>query len=146
MFESQHSYHPLKDPLHSAIGETLQNDPTLTDKLTETVLRTLDERGVIQYAPPGTLALLSATGRVFVCIANNPNLTIREIAMMLGITESNVNRSVSRLVDAGVIARTKLKGRNVYTIDTEKAQNHPDIQKFYQAVGILFQNVFLDIG
>lgn len=146
MFESQHSDHPLKTPLHSAIEDVLQADSVSADDVTEKVLKTLDERGVIQYAPPDTLALLSATGRVFVCIANNPNLTIRETAMMLGVTESNVNRSVSRLVEAGVIARTKLKGRNVYKIDVENARNHPDIQKFYQASGGLFQDVFIDIG
>lgn len=146
MFESQHHTHPLKPSIQKAIEDALQDKEMSVETVTEQVMQTLDERGVIQYAAPGTLALLSATGRVFVCIANNPNLTIRETAMMLGVTESNVNRSVSRLVEAGVIARTKSKGRNVYSIDVEAARNHPDIQKFYTVAGGLFQDVFLSIG
>ena len=127
--------HPLKAPVHNAIDEALKSDSGLSvEAITEEVMKTLDERGVIQYAPAGTLPLLSAAGRVFVCISENPRITLREVSVMLGITESNVARSVSKLVSAGVIARTKVKNRNVYTIRVEKAKKHPDIHRFYECV------------
>lgn len=131
--------HPLKAPVQNAIDEALKSDSGLSvEAITEEVMKTLDERGVIQYAPSGTLPLLSAAGRVFVCIAENPRITLREVSVMLGITESNVARSVSKLVSAGVIARTKVKNRNVYTIRAKNAKKHPDIHRFYECVSPLW--------
>jgi predicted HTH transcriptional regulator len=131
--------HPLKAPVQNAINQALDTDSDLSaEAITEQVMRALDERGVIQYAPKGTLPLLSAAGRVFVCIAENPRITLREISVMLGVTESNVARSVSKLVASGVIARTKVKNRNVYTIKIKTAKKHPDIHRFYEAIDPLW--------
>lgn len=135
------SDHPLKAPVQTAIDEALKGNAfSSAEDLAEEVMRTLDERGVIQYAPPGTLPLLSAAGRVFVCIAENPRITLREISIMLGITESNVARSVSKLVSAGLIARTKVKTRNVYRVREKSARNHPDIHRFYAATTGVMEN------
>ena len=134
------SEHTLKRQLEVAIDTALSSsDRANIGEIAEEVMIALGKQGVIQYGSPDTLPLLSAAGRVFVCIASNPTITLREMAVMLGVTESNVARSVSKLVKSGVIARTKVKGRNIYSLDRNQAKNHPDIQKFFGAIGPVFE-------
>ncbi len=120
----------LRRPLHDAISAA-GPDP---DAVTEAVLRSLDEQRLIAYAPRDTLAILTPAGRVLVVLCERPTATLREIALVLGVTESNVARSVGKLVTANVIARTKVKGRNVYRLNADVAAAHPDLRRYHDAV------------
>ena len=122
--------HVLRRPLTAAI-ESAGSDP---DDIAEAVLKSLDEQRIISYAPRDTLAILPPAGRVLVILCEKPNATLREISLMLGVNESNVARSVGKLVRANVIARTKVKGRNVYTLNNDVARLHPDLRRYHDAV------------
>jgi len=139
--------HVLRRPLEAAVQDALRETEQevgldLASSIAEKVLVTLDEQRVIQYAPKGMLSLLTPAGRVLVCLAENPAATLREISLILGVSESNVTRSVSYLVKAGVIARTKVKGRNTYSVVLKVAENHPDIRRFKHAISALLDGTF----
>ena len=121
--------HSLRGPLYAAI--TQHSDPAI---ITEAVLATLDAHRVIQYAPRDTLAILTPAGRVLVLLCERPTATLREMALVLGVGESSIARTVSNLVKHNVIARTKQSGRNIYTLNTDVARTHPDLRRYHDSV------------
>ena len=131
--------HVLRKPLEMALSGSISDGASVED-VTETVLRTLSDQGVIQYAPKGTLAFVTTTGRVLVCVLERPQITLREMALILGVTESGIAKTVAGLVKSGVIARTKVKGRNIYSVDKNQARNHPDIHRYFTAISPIFED------
>jgi hypothetical protein len=127
--------HVLRRPLEMAITSSGSS----AEEIAETVLRTLNDHGLIQYAQPGTMSLLSTAGRVLVCVSERPQITLREMALILGVTESGIAKTIAGLVKSGVIARTKVKGRNIYSVDKKQAQNHPDIHRYFAAIKPIFE-------
>lgn len=130
----QHSPHTKKDHVLRKPLEEILNDLDSSKDPADAILSMLSERGLIQYAPEGTLSLLSSAGRVLVCLLERPGSTIRDMAVRLGITEANVGRSVSQLAECNVIARTKVKGKYEYTFNEKELEKHPDIRRFYFAI------------
>lgn len=126
-----HRDHVLRRPLEEAIGASAATDPS---DVAEVVLRTLDEQRIIAYAPRDTLAILSAAGRTLVVIAEKPDSTLREIGMVLGVAESTIAKSVGLLVAAKLIARTKVAGRNIYSVNVDEARKHPDMRRYHDVV------------
>jgi len=131
--------HALRKPLETVI-EASFNSNLSVEEATENVLLALSDNGVIQCAPKGTLAFVTTTGRVLVCVLEQPQITLREMAMILGVTESGVAKTVAGLVKSGVIARTKVKGRNIYSVDKNQARNHPDIRRYFAAISPMFED------
>ena len=68
---------------------------------------------------------LTNHARVLLCLAEEPDLRLREAAERIGITERAVQRIVTDLEDAGVITRTREGRRNHYTINKEARLRHP---------------------
>ncbi len=130
--------HALRKPLEAVIKVSFDSNLSV-EEATENVLLALSDNGVIQYAPKGTLAFVTTTGRVLVCVLEQPQITLREMAMILGVTESGVAKTVAGLVKSGVIARTKVKGRNIYSVDKNQARNHPDIRRYFAAISPIFE-------
>lgn len=64
-------------------------------------------------------------GHVLVCIASNPDMTVREVAQMVGITERATIRIIGELEEAGVIQRTREGRRNHYSIQGAIPLRHP---------------------
>ena len=64
---------------------------------------------------------LSNHAQVLLCIANDPDIRLREIGDQVGITERAVHRIVRELDDAGYLVRKRDGRRNRYTI----SQNLP---------------------
>lgn len=62
--------------------------------------------------------------RVLLCLADEPDLRLREAAERIGITERAVQRIVTDLEDAGVITRTREGRRNTYAIHEEARLRH----------------------
>ena len=131
--------HVLKEPLMAVIGINVAEDVPV-EAITEEVLRVLDARGYIQYAPKDELALLSASGRTFVCVVDHPDATLRQLSMILGLTESSVAKSIANLVSANLITRTKVKGRNTYRVVEGSARTHSDLRRFHDALGEILDN------
>lgn len=125
--------HVLRNSIEMAV-----NGAGSPEEIAERMLRLLDERKLIQYAPKGTMSILSAAGRVLLCLIENPGSTIREISVRLGITEANVGKSIATLAEHNVIARTKVKNKYTYNFNAETIVNHPDIRRFHEAISPFF--------
>lgn len=70
-------------------------------------------------------SLLSTHGLVLVSVADKPEMTTREMADDLGMTERTVQRAVSDLDSADYISKEKLGRRNRYAVNHEKPIRHP---------------------
>ncbi|MCH9688810.1 MAG: winged helix-turn-helix domain-containing protein [Deltaproteobacteria bacterium] len=68
---------------------------------------------------------LSNYAHVLVCIARDPDLTVREIADHVGITERATHRLVTELEAAGVATRHREGRRNHYEVDVTMPLRHP---------------------
>lgn len=79
-----------------------------------------------QPAPPAaTWTFLTNHGHVLVCIAQNPDIRISEIADLVGIGERAAHRIVSDLVAERYVIRKKDGRRNTYSVDFSRHLRHP---------------------
>ena len=63
--------------------------------------------------------------QVLLCIARNPEIRIRDVADLTGITERAAQRIIADLVEAGYVQRERLGRRNHYVIRTDLKMRHP---------------------
>lgn len=75
--------------------------------------------------PTGGWTYLSNHTHVLGCLAADGNLTLREIAARVGVTERAVQRIVAELEEAGVLERRRDGRRNLYRINTDAPLRHP---------------------
>ena len=68
---------------------------------------------------------LTNHSHILLCISEDPDITVRELAKQVGITERAVMRIIGELDEAGVIERTREGRRNHYTINAEHQLRHP---------------------
>lgn len=69
--------------------------------------------------------IFSNHAHVLVCIARNPEETVREIARKVGITERAVQRILGDLEEGGVITRERTGRKNSYTLSLNRPLRHP---------------------
>ena len=69
-------------------------------------------------------SFLTNHAQVLLCIAQDPEIRLREIGEAVGITERAAHRIVVELADAGYISRERNGRRNRYTITDDR--NLPD--------------------
>ncbi len=62
---------------------------------------------------------------VLLCLYRNPEITLREVAVLVGITERMVQKIVAELVEAEYMDVTKIGRRNTYQITVDKKLRHP---------------------
>jgi predicted DNA-binding transcriptional regulator YafY len=65
---------------------------------------------------------------VLLCIAENSDVRMSEVAARVGVTERAVQRLVADLVEAGYLVRSRRGRRNHYTIDTTMPLRHLETQ------------------
>ena len=70
-------------------------------------------------------SLISNHGLVLLSVVDKPEVTTREIANNLGMTERSVQRIVSDLHSEGYIKKEKAGRRNRYEVNPEKPLRHP---------------------
>jgi predicted DNA-binding transcriptional regulator YafY len=63
-------------------------------------------------------SFLTNHGRALLCIANDPDVRLRDIAANLGVTERRAYGIVADLTDAGYVVKTKDGRRNRYQIQS----------------------------
>lgn len=63
--------------------------------------------------------LLTPHAQVLLCIAQNPEWRVREIAQNVGISERGAHQIVGDLVDAGYMRRMRIGRRNRYAIEAK---------------------------
>ncbi|SDD99764.1 helix-turn-helix transcriptional regulator [Aquimonas voraii] len=76
-------------------------------------------------APAPTWTFLSNHTHVLVALAAEPDLTLRDLAQRVGITERGVIRIVEELEQAGVLSREREGRRNRYRLNLDVALRHP---------------------
>ena len=73
---------------------------------------------------PGWTFLTNHT-HVLVCLAQNEDITLREVAQQVGITERAVHAIVTALEEEGVLTRTREGQRNRYKLNRGYRLRHP---------------------
>ncbi len=68
---------------------------------------------------------LTNHAHVLVCVAESPNVRLRDIAEMVGVTERAAHRIVGELEEAGYLERVRDGRRNSYTLNTSMPLRHP---------------------
>ena len=67
---------------------------------------------------------LSNYAHVLVCLADNPDARLRDVAERVGITERTAFRLIGELEEAGILERAREGRRNHYVINTEAHLRH----------------------
>jgi DNA-binding IclR family transcriptional regulator len=68
---------------------------------------------------------LTNHAHVLLAIARDRDITLREVAARVGITERSAQNIVADLVEAGYLTRTRRGRRNSYTIPAHRPLRHP---------------------
>jgi hypothetical protein len=74
--------------------------------------------------PQSRWTFLTNHTHVLVCIARDPDVRLRDVAQLVGITERAAQGIVGDLVDAGYISRTRVGRRNRYSINDAVPLRH----------------------
>jgi hypothetical protein len=73
--------------------------------------------------PPWTF--LTNHAHVLVCIAEDPNARIRDLAARVGITERAVQKIITELEEDGYLTHVRDGRRNVYRVRANQPLRHP---------------------
>jgi predicted transcriptional regulator len=68
---------------------------------------------------------LTNHAHVLLCIAKDPDVRMRDVAELVGITERAVQRIVAELEDAGYVERIRNGRRNRYEVRANLPLRHP---------------------
>ena len=71
-----------------------------------------------------TWTFLTNHAQVLLCLAEDPDIRLRDVAERVGITERACQRIVSELVETGYVKTTRVGRRNTYAVDREHAMRH----------------------
>ena len=75
-------------------------------------------------SPARHWTFLSNHAHVLVCLAQDPDARLRDVALSVGITERAVQKIVSDLEEAGAIVRERAGRRNSYRLDLDVPLRH----------------------
>lgn len=78
----------------------------------------------IQSAKKSGWTFLSNHAHVLLCLASHPDLVLREVAVLVGITERAVQKIVADLEEAGALTRHREGRRNHYRINRRIRLRH----------------------
>jgi ribosomal protein S25 len=98
-------------------------------ELLKKIAKSLEDNRIVSYSEPGELSLFSTAGRVLYTIMLEPTITQRALAVYLGISETMVEKTMKTLAEQGLITKTKVNRKNVYTFDINLIAKNPDIQR-----------------
>ncbi len=82
-------------------------------------------RGDAQPEVEARWTFLSNHSHVLICLHQDPELTLREVANRVGITERSVQRILGELEEAGYLRRERRGLRNQYRFRTSAPLRHP---------------------
>ena len=84
--------------------------------------------GSARTAPETTAApwtFLTNHAHVLICIADTPEVRLRDVAARVGVTERAVQRIVSELEEAGYLSHERVGRCNRYNVHTALPLRHP---------------------
>lgn len=73
---------------------------------------------------PKTWTFLTNHAQVLLCLAETPDIRLRDVAEHVGITERATQRIVAELIDSGYVKAERIGRRNRYTVDRQHAMRH----------------------
>lgn len=73
----------------------------------------------------GPWTFFSNHAHVLIALSKDPTLRVRDLAMLVGITERAVANILADLEEAGVLSRERSGRRNVYEIEDDAPLRHP---------------------
>jgi len=73
----------------------------------------------------GHWTFLTNHSHVLICLARDPDATLRDVAGQVGITERAAHRIVAELEQEGALERRKSGRRNHYEVDKDFPLRHP---------------------
>jgi predicted transcriptional regulator len=97
----------------------------------------------VSPVPTAGWTFLTNHTHVLLCLYRNPEITLRQVATLVGITERMVQKIVAELVEAGYLAVTKIGRCNTYQITLDKALRHP--LESHRSIGDMLQNLNPDL-
>ena len=124
--------------IKKALEDALGGSDSENDKIVSKVLGVLDVQRLLRYQDKDTIGLLSTPGRVLVALLENPNTTLRGIAVYLDLSETMIDRTIKALISAGLVTKTKSQRQNLYKVNISLLKIHPDIHHFFNAIHGLF--------
>jgi len=74
---------------------------------------------------PNGWTFLTNHSHVLLCIAEDPDVLLREVALQVGITERATQRIVAELEEAGYVSHERVGRRNRYEVHAELPLRHP---------------------
>lgn len=86
---------------------------------------------------PKTWTFLTNHAQVLLCVAETPDIRLRDVAERIGITERATQRILAELVDAGYVSTERVGRRNRYTVDRNHAMRHS--AQLGHAIGALLE-------
>lgn len=85
----------------------------------------MSTRAISQPTEVPTWTFLTNHAHVLLCIAQDPEVRLAEIARMVGIGERATHSIVNDLVEAGYVVRSKQGRNNVYEVHLDQPLRHP---------------------
>lgn len=82
-------------------------------------------KGAASETTSGGWTFLTNHAHVLICIAQNPQLTMRDLADTIGITERAVQRIVMELERDDYLVRFREGRTNRYALNADKPLRHP---------------------
>jgi DNA-binding Lrp family transcriptional regulator len=73
----------------------------------------------------GTWTFLTNHSHVLICLARDPEILMRELAELVGITERAVQSIVADLEAEGYVTRERIGRRNRYEVHPDQPMRHP---------------------
>jgi DNA-binding IclR family transcriptional regulator len=67
---------------------------------------------------------LTNHAQVLLCLADDPDIRLRDVAERVGITERAAQRILAELVDAGYVRTARVGRRNRYAVDRAHTMRH----------------------
>lgn len=125
----------LAVPIELLIRESLDVSP---EELARRIIHAVANTSGISYKPSNEISLLTAPAKILVTIIREPKITIRALAIYIGLSEAAVVKSLNLLLNNNLITKTKVKGKNNYSVVKESFENHSDITHLLNAADIVF--------
>lgn len=89
-------------------------------------------------SPDGTKTwtFLTNHAQVLLCLADTPDIRMRDVAERVGITERATQRILADLIEGGYVKTERIGRRNRYTVDRQHAMRHT-AQRGYEIDALL---------
>jgi DNA-binding IclR family transcriptional regulator len=73
---------------------------------------------------PRSWRFLTNHAQVLLCLAETPDIRLRDVAEQVGITERATQRILAELIEGGYVKTERVGRRNRYTVDRQHAMRH----------------------